>query len=90
MAKLNGTLVNDLGRLLDAASTTTKRDIVAQHPGLRSPQVCVVLCEQAEEEFMRGGFDDGMTFLRDLKLILQFNCGVHLAAHADVATSMQP
>lgn len=76
MATLAKPLTTDLGRLLNAGTMETKRDIVAQHPGLQSPQVCLTLCEQAEEEFLRGNFADGMVFVRILKLIFQVICGV--------------
>jgi len=56
-----------------ADTLAAKRAILTQNPGLRSPVVCTVLCEQAEEELQRGNYSDSLAFLVNLAFILYAN-----------------
>ena len=58
---------------IDAGTLEGKRRLLERNVGLRSPTVCAVLCEQAEEELRLGNQKDAEVYLTNLCLILAVN-----------------
>ncbi len=75
MTQVDQPLARALLLFLMADNPAEKLRILAENPGLRSPQVCLKLCEQAEDEFSQGNVVDAHILLINLDLILEFNSG---------------
>jgi len=71
--RLADTLKRALTQYLLADSPEVKRDLLRHTPGLRSPAVCAILCEQIEAELLAANPADALIFAVNLRLILRFS-----------------